>query len=827
MKPYLKVFLAVVYLVTTLEDKIEGQTISTQIDFEAVMSGVDDGPYDYIGSEPWDMNNDSPSLTYSSYNEYFNENYGINFSLNSLNSDEAPSIVQTGGNPGYAFTYPNCANTGGDISAPEGQPNSFQGLGNYFLTTSQINTIPPDLFIDYDISRIECSQASGFVLDTDGCESWFVEVFSPNSSDPSAVITLCSPHHVDPTIVDMNCSVTYSCSPIENCNTIRIGNGLPQPLASTSGDGLATLWSVDLSDQNQIIDYIKFSYIGEGLPGLAFDNFSFCSLQPETCGEVIDQTPEFTCPNAYSYTFQFQNNTEEEVTSVVLNGITPDGITLSSQFFNFYQDPIQPGESSDMVETEIQLDTPLEEAQEVCFDVIYLTDGEQCCHYEHCVLLEPVDPCEFLRIEPTETAENCCYEINAINEYCADFFTGIQMEVQTEGIVFSSFNENNNWIATPNEEMTTIFWSMEEGNLPLGSLPPILFCLGGISSASQIPQTVVVSWIAVDPATGEEISYCEETLEFFCEPCLMLEGSVECTDEETYIYDFSITNNSDHIASMIVFEVHTPNVILDPPFITTTINPGDSYSDVITITSEDGNPLPANTEVEFKAILYDAEGWCCHLDDITLVLPDCAPLLCDCPSQAEFTQQVQESFSTTFNCLNNQVQLLANSLGPCDEIQWTLVPVGGGGPQTMITPGNVPAQFDFTPGTVYQVAMSAQTFDANGDLCFSGNATSFGAISNDCIEEIGPRVDIAYSNHTLSIFPVPATTAVKLVVPTTGRYEWSIFNANGQQMNRSAGHLDQGQPVSLDITNYSDGVFFVRLRHENGEVFQGRFVKVE
>lgn len=552
------------------------------------------------------------------------------------------------------------------------------------------------------------------------------------------------------------------------------------------------------------------------------------------CGSLIQESLEYSCggsplPNStYTHTLQFQNNTEYEVTSVVLNGITPEGVTLSSQFFNFYQNPIPPGGTSEAVEIEIQLEAPLAEAQEVCFDVIYLTDQEQCCHYQHCVLLEPVDPCEFLRIEPTETDENCCYEINPVNDYCADFFVGIQMDIQTDGVVFSSFNENNPWLATPNEEMTAIFWSGEEGNLPLGTLDPMSFCLGGISSANQIPQTVVVSWIVLDPATGEEIVYCEETLEFFCEPCLILDGLVECSNEGAYSYNFSMTNNSDHVTNMIVFEVHTSNVILDPPFIVTPLNPGDSYTDIITITSEDGNPLSPNMEIEFKAVLYDAEGWCCHLDDLSILLPDCAPLPCDCPGLTDFTQQVQAGFTATFDCQNNQVQLLANNLGPCDEIEWVMQPLGPGGLQNIDTAGDVPAQFNFSPGIQYRVVMSAQSYEEDGTVCSPANGVNYiEIIANNCLEATIPHLDIPHAEQALPLFPVPASSALKIAVPEDGFYEWTIFNANGQQIEHQQGHFYQNQAHSLDIADLPEGIFFMRLKHENGEIYQARFVKVE
>jgi hypothetical protein len=403
---------------------------------------------------------------------------------------------------------------------------------------------------------------------------------------------------------------------------------------------LATIGQISNSDNLGAIEYDVVSLDNDptddfnpeciiGLPTVIQGNF-VCKKE---CGAVFAENVNFSCPNSYTYAFQLQNNLPElEVTSALIHSITPEGVTLSNQFFNFYQDPLDPnGGTSQTLEVEIFLDSPLEEDLEVCFSVTYFSKEDECCFFEHCIILEAVNPCESVGVvEALETEESCCYEVYLSNDFCPDFFTGIRIESNTEGVIFSGFEEIGGWTATPSEDLTSILWTQEGGfsnNLPLGALDPISFCLDGVTSEDQFPQVVTLSWLGIDPATGEEIVYCEEKLEFECKPCMFIEGDVVCVNRNEHIYDFTITNNSDQVASMIVFEVHTPNVWFEPPMINLPegLEPGQSYTGSIQITTINGNPLPPNTVVAFKVLLMDLTGWCCHSDEISITIPRCTP----------------------------------------------------------------------------------------------------------------------------------------------------------------------------------------------------------
>lgn len=128
----------------------------------------------------------------------------------------------------------------------------------------------------------------------------------------------------------------------------------------------------------------------------------------------------------------------------------------------------------------------------------------------------------------------------------------------------------------------------------------------------------------------------------------------------------------------------------------------------------------------------------------------------------------------------------------------------------------------------YRVVMSAQSYEEDGTVCSPANAVNhIEVIANNCLEATIPHLDTPHSEQALSLFPVPASSALKLAVPEDGFYEWSIFNANGQQLDHQKGQIYQNQAHSLDIADLPEGIFFVWLKHENGEMYQGRFVKVE
>jgi len=548
--------------------------------------------------------------------------------------------------------------------------------------------------------------------------------------------------------------------------------------------------------------------------------------EPNECGTLIEDTLSYACSEpglSYQYTFAFENNTEFEVTSVVLNAVTPEGTVLNSPYYNFYQNPIAPGTASETVEMEIQLAEVPGGPLEVCFQVIYLTNNYECCHYEHCVIIEPADPCSLVSVEPMEAEEKCCYELGLVNNYCDNYFTAIQTEILTPGVSFSNY-DGEGWNITVNEEANLINWSQEE-TIPIGSLNDISFCLDSIFSMDQIPQQIAVHWLSTGPE-GENIIVCSDTLEFFCEPCLLLDGITECVDEE-HSYNYTITNNAGQASTLVVFECQAPNVAFEPAAVEVDLENGESYDGMLNINSIDGSPLPGNMEIEFKAILFDDEGWCCHLDDFSIFLDDCTDSLsvCPCGEYDTFQSLVNQGFTFDRSCVTQQLTLHpVGSFDACDKISWQMQGPSLDQPILIETYGDNPAYYDFSLPGNYLISMQAQRQDENNQICYDGQTEIFEqSVNIDC----PPDEDyVTMRVKGVRAFPVPASRTLAYTTPVEGQYFISVFDIQGNQKANFRRNTQSDIPEVLDISSYSPGTYFLELHNEHtGEVDRIRFLK--
>ncbi len=548
--------------------------------------------------------------------------------------------------------------------------------------------------------------------------------------------------------------------------------------------------------------------------------------EPSDCGALIEDTLAFACSKpglSYQYTFAFENNTEFEVTSVVLYAATPEGVTLSSPYFNFYQNPIAPGATSQTVEMEIQLTEVPVEPLEICFQVIYLTDNYECCHYEHCVTIEPIDPCRLVSVEPMESEEQCCYELGLVNDYCDNYFTAIQTEILTPGVTFTDY-DGEGWDTSINAEETVINWR-QEGNIPIGPLNDLSFCLDSIFSMDQIPQQIAVHWLSAGPG-GEGFIVCSDTLEFFCEPCLLLDGDTECVEEE-HSYNYTIANNAGQASTLIVFECQTPNVAFEPAAIEVDLEDGESYDGTVNISSLDGSPLPGNMEIEFKAILFDSTGWCCHLDGFSMFLEDCtgSPGVCSCGEYDTFQSLVNQGFLFDHSCVISQMSLNpVGSFDSCDKIIWQMQGPGMDQPIFTETFGNNSAYYEFSLPGNYLIRMQAERRDESNQVCYDGLTAAFEqSVNIDCPpdeEYVTRRV------KSVRAFPIPATRTLAYTIPEEGQYTVSIFDMRGDHKAGFRRNVQSDIPEVLNISAYPPGAYCLMVHNERtGKVDRIRFVK--
>ncbi len=439
-----------------------------------------------------------------------------------------------------------------------------------------------------------------------------------------------------------------------------------------------------------------------------------------SCGEIVEETIDFSCDplGSYQYTFQMQNLTGDLVTSIVLNDL-PAGYTFTPQFFSQWTDPSSlpiaaNGGISGPLTLTITPPAPLTAPVTICFDVVLFSGANECCHFTHCITLEPIDPCQVdVTVTQVDTDEGCCFLIDITNDYCDNFFTVLVTEILTPGVTFSSYNGGSTWNVTEDNLDDRLSWAPANGGfIPSGITGDIQFCLGGIMSQTQIPQEVAFHWMSVDPITGEEFIACSDTLQFECQGCLIVsEENILCNEDGTYSYSLTVTNNSSpaNFVSNVVFEVYSTSVTFTPNTFNVALNSGQS-ANLGPVTIAGGNP---GDVIWFKTLILDDDGWCCHLDSLSITLPDCSG--CECPPFEEYVQNANAGFTFTEICPEVSFSAVAGT--ECDLVIWEFF-LPGQAPVVLQGPGNQPVAYTFPGPGGYGVCMTLIPMDENGNRCF-------------------------------------------------------------------------------------------------------------
>ncbi|GJM35285.1 MAG: hypothetical protein DHS20C18_42860 [Saprospiraceae bacterium] len=438
----------------------------------------------------------------------------------------------------------------------------------------------------------------------------------------------------------------------------------------------------------------------------------------ENCGMIVMETLEPNCeaPWNYDYTFSVQNNTTFTVTDVVFVNPTT-GFSFNPQSWPNNNIPPSGGIGGPF-NTTISAPTPITQPTQVCFTAVLLSNGQPCCDFNHCItLLPPEDPCD--RVAITANQDGCCFDIEVNNDYCEDYFTAIQTTILTNGITFNNLNGGSTW--TTSGSATSVRWTPTTANntIALGLNQDMHFCLDGTGNPPSAIRQVQFDWLALDQ-NGNEVVVCSEVRTFECEPgCLvLLDSLIECNDDGTYTFTFTVQNNSNQPV-MNVFIAPTSAVTFSPSvFVPTSgvILPGNS--DTFTTTVTNGNGLPPGTVIFFRLTLLNTNNnWCCHESNLSFILPDCGD--CDCGTIDKFQQDINDGFTIGgANCSN--ITITPNSLQDCDEVFWSVSDLNS----TFFLSGTTIGINTFSltiPGPgVYRVCMSVVRWDDNGNFCFEG-----------------------------------------------------------------------------------------------------------
>jgi hypothetical protein len=436
---------------------------------------------------------------------------------------------------------------------------------------------------------------------------------------------------------------------------------------------------------------------------------------PKPCGAIVRDTVEYACEDQSSlpYTFYLQNDSGQPVTSVIIKQITPAGVTITPNYFNLFQNPIATSTTYGPLTVDLNLPASLALPTEICFEVVYLSKGEECCKFTHCVTILPADPCEKVSVRASSSSDDegaCCYTLQLQNDYCPDYFTSIVTEIITPGVVFGSFTGGSNWTGALSGNQQVINWRPNNNStIPIGTLGDIDFCLDSIKNISQLPQEVVVHWMV-----GRTI-VCSDTLRFDCNPCAFLDvGESICNDDGSVTFNYTIFNTSGRTVTEFYLEAQTPNIQFNPAFVTTTIANGNSYTGTVTVSTLDNSPLTPGMLINFKATLFDGTEWCCHMGGLSFEIPQCDG--CECGDQEEWLKLFEQGFQANVDCEKAIIQF-KTEMTECDSVTLNIydatgliASVSGAGNQILTLP--------ILPNGGYLIEMIALRFDGSGALCF-------------------------------------------------------------------------------------------------------------
>lgn len=378
-----------------------------------------------------------------------------------------------------------------------------------------------------------------------------------------------------------------------------------------------------------------------------------CPPPTDTCLTVTEAIVECSPENDLEYNLQFKirNTSLFEAWSVLLKDITPGfGFKQGSSSYPFDNvdliPPVAQGAESGWLNATIVASSPVTAPTTICFSLnpsgISADSLYECCIGDtYCITLEPCcDPCEqaFVTVDTT-MADSCCFSLDLHNECVLAEFNLVELKILTPGVEFGSHSIGGStaseWF-NPVVTSTELQWAHNSGTIPVGVFEDLInFCFSGIEDDTQTPQEVVINWYHIPPGTELPMLACSDTLTFECEPvpndCVdLIEYEVECLDDGTFDFQFTIENRTSplaHVADFLHINAISPtgvDVIPDGVIISTPINYGEQYSDNVTIVgASPGMTIGIAMRLEDFS---QGDGWCCiDLDTFYIEIPECNP----------------------------------------------------------------------------------------------------------------------------------------------------------------------------------------------------------
>ncbi|MDX2133437.1 MAG: LamG-like jellyroll fold domain-containing protein [Saprospiraceae bacterium] len=384
----------------------------------------------------------------------------------------------------------------------------------------------------------------------------------------------------------------------------------------------------------------------------------------DTC--VVVKTDSIACdpanPREYCLFLTVENTSTDPTfiaNQLIMSGLTPGfsfkpcpppviSTTAPSIALNLIPS-LTPGNTSNLLCVKLVALSPVITPTVVCMN-LGLSGNNDCCHSSipFCVTLEPCcDPCEDRGIAvQTTDPDSCCHSLDITNDCNYNFFTKLELELITPGVIFGShFTGGANpgdW-NNPISQNNLIQWQHVSGYIPNGTIAGLInFCLDEINNPSEIPQMVVLHWYTTG-ANGKDSIACSDTLIFDCPqqdfPCIqVLDSKILCKQDASgnvyyeYMLTFQNTSSPPHTADELVFsQIGPPPVVVFPNPIS--LSPPLLPNGITTITTNlFGTGLSPGDKLTFEVRLHDStdpDDWCCFEGDtLCIFIPPCDTCVC-------------------------------------------------------------------------------------------------------------------------------------------------------------------------------------------------------
>ena len=600
-----------------------------------------------------------------------------------------------------------------------------------------------------------------------------------------------------------------------NDTMVVIGMEMPGgPLPTGNFDDFFTfcLSNIQNSPQQVLIEWRDSAYNVICDETLEFD----CEPELEECLYILTDT--LICDSAgYKYIATVKNpiNSEFPVGLIKLNVLNPStGIMVQDSIIEL--DPALAIGDTMMIMFVIETEENLF-GEEFCFLLSAHDSPDEllcCAEIEKCIPFPLCDPCDevdvmAMPIDPINE-DSCCYTFTVKNGYdVPGYFTNIEMNILTEGVYFSVTEVPTPpvWWYEEIETGTHYLWSHFSGSIPIDTVDVFDFCIDGVTTTDSV--YIEVNWLQ------EDSILCYDTLALYCPQCVEItQDTVECLPDGTHKYTFNFTNLNDlGLPINAIRFVDDLGYIVDPAagdylLLPTPVPYGQTSTSnpMVVIDAPDGVDTFCFKMVMTYLNEDSVNVECCYVD-VCIDLPPCEVDPSD-PACLELTVVLD---------LNGGVQ-----------VDWT------------VNDGDLFTDFDVlrtdqTGGpNVIHVEPSAPGVDSYSYLDLGaqlglnvyqviGNTPDGVAVPCD---SVGIVIDILEPEFTtMSVYPNPATDILEVWTNVPGNYQVEVLNIDGRQEYSAAREVRAEGHLSVEISNLASGVFIIRLRDENGNQRQARFVK--